>query len=150
MGGKQSNLSSAEFAKYNISSCPNDQTCKNFDFSRGKFACPNATCENNMCNCGSECIAFEGTCCRNVIVDPKTGNLVCIEGTGETLPPFPYTQVPTLPPTMTPTIAPTTAPTQRPTMQPTVCNVSDQYVQVNGTTITIPGQQICDWYKMYN
>lgn len=64
-----------------ISSCPNDQTCKNFDFNLGDFVCPNARCGPDGCNCGPNCSNLRGTCCRSVVYDEGRREWKCEEGT---------------------------------------------------------------------
>lgn len=61
--------------------CPNDHTCKNFDFNKMQFTCPDAKCTKNGCNCGS-CKNFEGTCCKDVIFDKDTKQYKCVELSG--------------------------------------------------------------------
>jgi hypothetical protein len=62
-------------------SCPNDHTCKNFDFNERKFTCPDAKCTKDGCDCGS-CKRFEGTCCKDIIYDTRSNEYKCVELSG--------------------------------------------------------------------
>lgn len=144
-------------------SCPNDVTCQNFDFAANSFACPNARCQGGMCNCGSDCVPFGGTCCRSVVYDQASRQWKCEElsgmqtkspgcnvevfdktlgkwvckSTGEVVTNVthePITYNPSPPPVLTPTPTPT----------PSSCPVGDKVY--NG--VVIPGHKICEWYNM--
>jgi hypothetical protein len=100
--------------------CPNDITCKNFNFASQKFECPNATCSSiSGCSCGTECTEFKGVCCKKIIKN-KNGQDICFEDSSVVVP-----------------ISP--APTRKP------CNISDKILTNNGITIKITGKQLCDW-----
>jgi hypothetical protein len=68
--------------KHEKQSCPNDETCKNFDFNVSKFTCPDAKCTRDGCDCGKSCKRFEGTCCKDVIFDNETKEYKCVELSG--------------------------------------------------------------------
>lgn len=65
-----------------LQSCNNNMTCKNFDFQKKGFACPNAKCTKNGCSCGSECKPFKGTCCKDVVYDENRREYICVELSG--------------------------------------------------------------------
>jgi len=98
------------------------------------FTCPNAKCSDNYCDCGSECVNFGGTCCKNVEYDFRTREYVCVElskvvtydvdGGGTIYNPEIITPEPIIS-----------------TQKPSNCNIDDKYYK----GVVVEGSDICKW-----